>query len=248
MKSITLFTLVVSLLAGIRASAQTPTPANSRICMDVAHKQRFWHDPADMPGMDAKMIDRVKYMTGELVKTAASVNASLSYLKKEITPTGLQGCDLVFIHIPSAKYTSGEVSALSKYIAGGGSLFLVMDQDMWSTLEQANVNDIIRPFGIQFGGESPDSLAGGHTKAGLITDKRLKISYHGARTVTGGTPFCFNDRSDANPFGTFKEVEKGGKIVVMGDGMVSLYMTTWEGVQDYQCQEFMQDVFRWLLK
>ena len=25
----------------------------------------------------------------------------------------------------------------------------------------------------------------------------------------------------------------------MGDGMVSLYMTSWEGVQDYQCQEFM---------
>ena len=94
---------------------------------------------------------------------------------------------------------------------------------MWSTLEQTNVNDLIRPFGIQFGGESPDSQAGGHTNAGLITDKRLKISYHGARTVTGGTPFCFNDRSDAHPFGTFKEVEKGGKVVVMGDGMVSLH-------------------------
>ena len=38
-----------------------------------------------------------------------------------------------------------------------------------------------------------------------------------------------------------------GRIVVMGDGMTSLYMTSWEGVQDYQCQEFMQDVFRWLL-
>ena len=83
-----------------------------------------------------------------------------------------------------------------------------MDQDTWSTLEQTNVNDLIRPFGVQFGGESPDSEAGGHTNAGLITDKRLKISYHGARTVTGGTPFCFNDRSDAHPFGTFKEVEK----------------------------------------
>jgi hypothetical protein len=46
----------------------------------------------------------------------------------------------------------------------------------------------------------------------------------------------------------FKEVENGGKIIVMGDGMVSLYMTSWEGVQDYQCQEFMKDVFRWLLK
>jgi hypothetical protein len=159
----------------------------------------------------------------------------------------LKGCHLLFIHIPSAKYTPGEASAISKYIAGGGALFLVMDQDSWSTLEQANVNDIIRPFGVQFGGESPDSQAGGHTTAGVVTAKRLKISYHGARTVTGGTPFSFNDRSDEHPFGVFKEVEKGGRIVVMGDGMVSLYMTSWQGVQDYQCQEFMQDVFRWLL-
>ena len=221
MKPITLFTLLFSLVAGICANAQTPTPAKSRICMDVAHQQKFWHDPADMAGMDEKMIERVKYMTGEFVKTATAVEASLTYLKKEVTPKDLEGCDLLFIHIPSAKYTPDEVDAISKSIVSGASLFLVMDQDMWSTLDQTNVNDLIRSFGIQFGGEGPDSLAGGHTKAGLITDKPLKISYHGARMVTGGTPFCFNDRSDDYPFGTFMEVKNGGKIIVMGDGMVS---------------------------
>ena len=242
-----LLTLLLGLLAGVSANAQTPTPAKHRICMDVAHQQKFWNDPAAMAGMDTKVIERVKYMTGELVKTATAVNASLSYVKNEIGPKDLQGCDLLFIHVPSAKYTPGEVSAVSKFIVSGGSLFLVMDQNLWSTLEQTNVNDLIRSFGIQFGAESPDSLPGGHTKAGLITETRLKISYHGARTVTGGTPFSFNDRSDADPFGTFVEVKNGGKIIVMGDGMVSLYMTSWEGVQDYQCQEFMQAVFRWLL-
>jgi hypothetical protein len=248
MKSITRFTLLFSLVAGVGAQAQTPTPATNRICVDVAHQQRFWDDPAGMAGKDPKQIERVKYMTEELLKTAAAVDASLSYLKKEVSTKDLEGCDLLFVHIPSTKYTPGEVGAITKYITGGGSLFLVMDQDMWSTLDQTNVNDLIRPFGIQFGGEGPDSQAGGHTNAGPITDKRLKISYHGARTVTGGTPFSFNDRSDANPFGTFKEVEKGGKVIVMGDGMVSLYMTSWEGVQNYQCQEFMQAAFRWLLK
>ena len=245
MKRISILTLLFSLSTGLCANAQTPAPAKHRICLDAAHQQRFWGDPADM---DEKRVERVKYMTGEMLKTAAAVNGSLAYLKKEITPPDLKGCSLLFIHIPSAKYTPGEVDAISKYVAGGGALFLVMDQDMWSTLEQTNVNDIIRPFGVQFGDESPDSQAGGHTKAGLITDKSLKISYHGARTVTGGTPFAFNDRSDTHPFGVFKEVEKAGRIVVMGDGMVSLYMTSWEGVQNYQCQEFMQSVFRWLLK
>jgi hypothetical protein len=248
MKSITFAAAFFVLLASVAANAQTAAAATKRICMDVGHGQKFWHDPADMAGMDPRMIERVKYMTAEFTKTANAVNASLSYLKNEITPKDVEGCDLLFIHIPSAKYTAGEVSAISKHIAGGGALFLVLDQDMWSTLDQTNVNDLIQPFGIQFGGESPDSMAGGHTKAGLLTDNGLKISYHGARTVTGGTPFAFNDRSDANPFGTFKEVGNGGKIVVMGDGMTSLYMTSWEGVNDYQCQQFMQDVFRWLLK
>jgi hypothetical protein len=247
MKPIALLTVLFG-LPGLCTHAQGATAARHRICVDVAHQPRFWGDPSDMPGIDAQRIERVKYMTGELTKTAAAVDASLSYLKKAITPDGLKGCDLVFIHIPSAKYTPAEASAISSHVAAGGSLFLVMDQDSWSTLEQTQVNEVIRPFGVQFGGESPDSQAGGHTNAGLITDKRLKVSYHGARTVTGGTPFAFNDRSDANPFGVFKEVGKGGKIVVMGDGMVSLYMTSWEGVQDYQCQQFMQDVVRWLLK
>ena len=212
MKPITLFTLLVSLLAGISANAQTPTSAKSGICIDVAHQQRFWNDPAGMAGMDAKVIERVKYMTGGLTKTATAVGASLSYLKKEVQPKDLEGCSVLFSHSPSARYTAGEVSAITKYISGGGSLFLVMDQDSWSTLEQTSVNDLIRPFGIEFGGESPDSLSGGHTKAGVITDKSLKISYHGARTVKGGTPFSFNDRSDANPFGAFTEVKNGGKI------------------------------------
>jgi hypothetical protein len=245
MKRISLFTLLFALSTALCANAQTAAQAKRRICIDVAHQQRFWGDPADM---DEKRVERVKYMTGEMLKTAAAVGGSLAYLKKEITPPDLKGCNLLFIHIPSAKYAPGEVGAISKYVGAGGALFLVMDQDMWSTLEQTNVNDIIRPFGVQFGEEGPDSQAGGHTNAGLITGKRLKISYHGARTVTGGTPFAFNDRSDAHPFGTFKEVDKGGKIIVMGDGMVSLYMTSWEGVQDYQCQQFMQDAFRWLLK
>ena len=38
---------------------------------------------------------------------------------------------------------------------------------MWSTLEKTNVNDLIRPFGVEFGGESPDSLAGTPTRAPL---------------------------------------------------------------------------------
>jgi hypothetical protein len=62
----------------------------------------------------------------------------------------------------------------------------------------------------------------------------------------GGTPFCFNNQSN-EAFGTYTQLKNGGKMIVMGDGMVSLYMTSWKDVNDYQCSEFMHDVFAWLL-
>ena len=236
---------LLSLLFCITAFSQTSP--KRKIYIDIAHGQKFWNDPASMDGQDENWVNRVKYMTDQILKTASSVNAELLYLKNEIKPESLSDCDLLFIHIPSSKYTTNEVKAIIEYLKNGGSLFLVMDEDYWSTLDDANVNDIIRPFDIQFGEQSPDTTLGGITKAGLITAKSLKISYYGGRIINGGTPFCFNNKNERNPFGVFKKLKKGGKVIVMGDGMTSLYMTSWEGINDFQCSEFMHDTFQWLL-
>jgi len=221
--------------------------SKKKIYMDVAHGQRFWNDPAGMVSGAGNDLGRVKYMTDQFVKTASSVDAELLYLKSEIKSGDLSDCDLLYIHVPSAKYTPGEIETITRYLHKGGSLFLVMEEDHWSTLKDANVNDIISPFGIQFGEVSPDSGVGGYTKAGLITENALKITFQKGRTIKGGTPFCFSSQSEEYPFGIFKRLEGGGKIIVMGDGMTSLYMTSWKGVDDYQCSEFMHDVFKWLL-
>ena len=68
--------------------------------MDVAHQQKFWRDPADTAGMNVEPDRASEIHDGRIAKTATAVNASLSYLKKEITPKDLEGCDLLFIHIP----------------------------------------------------------------------------------------------------------------------------------------------------
>jgi hypothetical protein len=125
-------------------------------------------------------------------------------------------------------------------------MFIVMDEDYWSTLEQTKANDLVTPFGLEFKGKNPDSLSGAFTHSGVITPKALKIPFHGARIVQGGTSFADTGRGN-EPFATYVKLKGGGKIVAMGEGMVSLYMTSWEGVDGYQCQEFMQDAFRWLL-
>lgn len=219
-----------------------------QIKMDLAHKPVFWNDPKDMVGKPVDQVERINYMTDQLLQNTGSLNAEVSYLKQEIGREALENCDLLFIHIPSAKYSSREVKAIQEYIENGGSLFLVMDVDYWSTLDQTNVNDLIKPFGIEYGENSPDSLAGGYTKASPITNNRFKISYHGSRIVKGGTPFCYSVHTNEYPFGVYKELKSGGKLVAMGDGMTSLYMTSWQDVDDYQCLEFMEAVLRWLLR
>ncbi len=238
--------LVLTLYSGALL-AQSST-AKQKILIDVAHGQKFWNDPASMQGMDPDFIERVRYMTDEITKSANAAGGDIGYVKGKIGKDDLAKAELLFIHIPSAKYDGAEVGAIRQFIQNGGSLFIVMDADYWSTLAQTNVNDIITPFGITFGKNSPDTLSGGYTKAKPISERSLKIPVHGARLVTGGTPFCFSVQSQEHPFGTFKQVRNGGKMVVMGDGMVSLYMTSWNGVEDYQCREFMKEVFEWLLK
>lgn len=236
--------IMITCLDASESFAQT----SKKILIDISHGQKFWNDPADMAGKDPQLVERIKYMTGEIQKTAKSVNAEVGYVKGKINTAALAKCDLLFIHIPSSKYEADEVAAIKNYLQNGGSLFIVMDANYWSTLQQVNANEIVSPFGIKYGEDSPDTeSSGGNTKPSLITQKQLKVTYHGARNVEGGTPFCFNDKS-SEVFGTFTEVKKGGKIVAMGDGMVSLYMTSWKDVNDYQCSEFMHEVFAWLLK
>jgi len=228
-------------------SAQS-APAKQHIVVDVAHGQRFYDDPATAKGNDMSPVERVKYMTGEIEKNATSLNADVRYQKGSITPKDLASCDLLFIHVPTSKFSQEEIKAIQQYLRKGGALFLAMDEDYWSTLTQTNVNDIVSPYGITYKNNSPDSTSGGYTKAGLITDKQLSIPYHGARIVVGGAPFCFSNQMKNQSFGVYKGLKEGGKIIAMGDGMVSLYMTKWAGVDNYQCAEFMQSAFAWLLK
>jgi len=234
---------VVMICCCTETSAQKKT-----VLVDVGHGQKFYSDPADGISSDLVPTDRLTYMTGELTKNAAASGAKVSFQKSALTPDVLSKCDMLFMHVPSSKYTAEEVTAIQGFISKGGSLFVILEVDYWATLDQVNVNDILKPYGIVFKGDNPDgNSVGGHSDAGKITKTKYKIPNHGARLVAGGTPFAFGDKSNENPLGVYKEVKGGGKIIAMGEGMVSLYMTSWQGVNDYQCSPFMGEAFAWLL-
>lgn len=238
---------LVVLLHANTTNAQSKS-GSKRILVDVAHGQRFWHDPNDMAGKNADLVERVKYMAGELTKNANALQATVSYQKGKFTAESLKGVDLLFLQGAGGKFDESEVTAIRQYVQKGGRLFVTMDEDYWGTLDQININDIVKPFGIEYKQNNPNQSSGGHAKVGPIAKEAWSIPVHGARIVEGGTPFCYINADESKPFGVYKEVPNGGRIVAMGDGMVSLYMTKWENVDNYQCVQFMGDVFTWLMK
>ena len=243
------FTIPVILIAFLMCSGTVASAQKKKILVDVAHGQKFSSDPADKIASELVSTDRLKYLTGELAKNGAVHNAEIAYLKTPITRSALAKGDLLFIHVPSAKFSADECKAIRQFVERGGSLFIVVEEDYWATLEQVNANDIVSPFGITYSANSPDKSVGGHSSPGKITKTKYSIPFHGARTVEGGTPFAYsNESSDANPFGVYTEVKGGGKVVAMGEAMVSLYMTSWKDVTDYQCAGFMDETIGWLLE
>lgn len=239
-----------TIFALLLAGCWTTAPAQSKtILVDVGHGQKFYSDPADNISTQLVPTDRLAYMAAELSKNAAASKAAIAFQKSALTPQALANADVLFIHVPSTPYTPEEVTAIQQYVGKGGSLFLVSEVDYWATLDQVNINDMVKPFGIVFKGDHPDGAAtGGHASATALTKEKYKIPYHGARLVEGGTPFAYSDSDSTHPFAVYAEVKGGGKVVAMGEGMVSLYMTSWQGVNDYQCSDFMGGVFAWLLK
>lgn len=217
------------------------------IAVDVAHGQIFWGDPNQTEDFDENRANRVQYLSSQLQANANTVDAEQYFLHDEITAEDLSMSDLLFIHVPSAQYSESEVQAIHDFLNNGGSLFLAFDVDGWSTLEQTNLNDIIRPYGITFGGDSPDTHVGAATRSSEVTEESIKIPYHGGRIVNGGTPFAFTTGPEEVPFAVFTELDGGGKIIVMGDAMAPLYMNSWQGVDDYQTEKFMEAVVQWLM-
>ena len=219
-----------------------------QILVDVGHGQKFYSDPADRISTELVSTDRLVYMTGELKKNASTHNAEISYSKAPITSEALSKVDLLFIQVPSMKYSEAECRAIHQFLEKDGSLFIAIEEDFWANLDQVNANDIVSPFGIKFSSNNPDQTVGGHSTKGKVTKKKYAIPFHGARLVVGGEPFAFSDHSDPSAFAVFTEIKGGGKIIAMGEAMVSLYMTSWQDVNNYECAPFMEDVIGWLLK
>jgi hypothetical protein len=227
--------------SGLKITAKT----EAKIYFDRAHGE--FDPPGEMQGIGSRL--------GYTLETA----------KGEITPEALKGGRLVYLRAPNGTFTQLEKTAIVQFVKNGGSLLLVLDEEQRQSLAKTGVNDIIAPFGMKLTGDTPqiDNI-GAIAKAGEINHADREIPYDGGRAVIGGTPFAYQlDRQGkpGQPYAAWVKVGNGGRVIVMAEGMASLFLgepgavrlqvdktnrgnTKWWGKDS---AAYMEEVLAWLL-
>ena len=200
---------------------------------------------------------------GQLAPIAQRLGLEIVPSNRAITPATLDGVDILYLRAPSQPFTADEKEAIVAFVRKGGSLFLVLDEERRQSLSGTGVNDLIAPFGLRL---TPDHKAphntGALARAGEIHKADREVPYSGGRAVEGGTPFSFVMGADGRPsdvaHGAFTKLDSGGRIVVLGDAMVTLFMGSQQGerLQGRTAQDtvywgkdsgiFMEEISEWL--
>jgi hypothetical protein len=179
-----------------------------------------------------------------------------------ITSQVLDGARILYLRAPSKEFTTAEAEAIVAFVKGGGSLLLVLDEERRQSLDKTGVNNLISPFGMKL---TPDTEYlhnnGAIAKAGEINKADREVPFSGGRAVEGGTPFAFQldtEGKPSQPFGAYAQGGSGGRIVVLGEGMASLFLGDASGVRLSGTREqpttywgkdstiFMEEVLTWL--
>ncbi|MCC6538744.1 MAG: DinB family protein [Bryobacterales bacterium] len=228
--------------------------------------------PASAPGSAARVKVYYDQAHGELgphadiAGIAARVGFHVSVSEQSITPASLQKARLLYLRAPSKEFSRAEKDAIVAFVKAGGSLLLVVDEEQRQPLAATGVNDLIQPFGIRLTPDTPYvHNCGAIAKAGEINRADRELPYSGGRAVEGGTPFAFQLDQEGKPaqaFAASAKVEGGGRLVVMGEGMASIFLGQKQGVRlsgpprdarntVYWGQDsaiFMEEVLAWLVQ
>jgi hypothetical protein len=152
-----------------------------------------------------------------------------------ITDAALAGARLLYLRAPSKEFTTTETEAIVAFVKEGGSLLLVLDEERRQSLEKTGVNNLIRPFGMTLTPDTPYlPNPGAIAKAGEINKADREVPYDGGRAVEGGTAFAFQldkDGKPSQPYGAYTRLANGGRVVVLSEGMASLFLGDPNGVR-----------------
>ena len=164
----------------------------------------------------------------QLAAVASKLGLEIQTSAEPITAKVLEGARILYLRAPSGEFTPAETEAIVAFVKSGGSLLLVLDEERRQSLEKTRVNTLITPFGMKLTLDTEYlHNTGAVAKAGEINKGDREVPFSGGRAVEGGTPFAYQldkDGKPSHPFGAFTRVDGGGRIVVLGEGMASLFL------------------------
>jgi hypothetical protein len=232
-----------AVLAAIIFCAQVSLAADSKqIYFDTAHGEFPWPPQMEQIGKD--------------------VGYRLKAGRGAITPDALAGSQLLYLRAPKTALQDSEKQAIISFVKAGGSLLVVLDEEAHQKLAVVGVNDVIEPFGLKLSGDTPHIVnTGAIAKAGEINKADREVPYDGGRQVIGGTPFAWQldrDGHPAQPYAAYVKLDNGARIVVMAEGMASLFLGVPDAVRltvddanpkwwGKDSKIFMQEILIWLL-
>lgn len=222
----------------------------------AAEAEKFYHDLAHD---ETPLVQPMKAI-------AQRLGLGVVESKEPIAPEALRGVRLLYLRAPAKEFTALERAAVIEFVRAGGSLLLVLDEESRQSLATTRVNDLITPFGLKLTPDLPYlHNCGGVAKAGMINAANREIPYSGGRAVEGGTPFAYvldKEGKPAEAFAASAKLPNGARVVVIGEGMASLFLGKPEaerltGVSRDPARTvywgkdsaiFMEEVVTWLVK
>jgi hypothetical protein len=169
----------------------------------------------------------------EMVSVAKKLGLNVRPSLAPITAAALKDVRILYLRAPSKQFQDEEVTVIVEFVKEGGALLLVLDEEQRQSLEGTRVNRLIEPFGMRLTADTPYlHNCGAIAKAGEVVGADRELPYSGGRAVEGGTAFAYQlDKhgKSAQPFAAWKKIAGGGKIVVMAEGMASMFLGTPNG-------------------
>ena len=187
----------------------------------------------------------------------------ISFIVNEapIRPELLSGKKALVLFSPVKEFGAEEIEAVVQYLKSGGSLLLIFDEERRTPLELTRVNELIRPFKMELTGNTPvPHNCGAVAEKGEACSGTRELPYSGGRSVKGGKVISRVYADGDYVHSAYTETGRGGKIVVMSDGMAGLLLGRPDGVRysgtgpsdslywGKDSKVFMQEIFAFLAK
>ena len=156
------------------------------------------------------------------------VTSTLDTSGAAITSAALAGVDLLISVVPSNSYTASEISVLSSFLAGSGSVLFTSDNSPTFDIESGRINAALAALGssMSLGNQSIDSgvfftttnIAADPFNVGVTS-----FTYIATTVVSGGTSLI-RTVTGAQTFVAYESVPEPTTALLLTTGLVGLVM------------------------